>query len=139
MTQYSERTVHTVLNLAFIRPRKNDELAKLTGLPIPVMRELLRHLVESGRMFDTRSRRETHFHTVVTVAPGQAAQTSDMLARILKLLARHPNKMFTAKEVAHQTGTDLETTVQSLSSGVLQGNVRLNPVGALRLYGLAAA
>ncbi|MBZ9714892.1 hypothetical protein [Deinococcus multiflagellatus] len=128
-----QRLQRCILNLAY-RPGGITlrQLAKLLGLGLSDVSTCIYGLLMDGRLFETRTDRQTSYHTaVVHLDPGleQAGVTQPMVSYLDR-----GGRSETAQRLAQQFGLAVAVARANLERAVVNGLLGARNVGSLRLY-----
>ena len=94
---------------------------------------VLDELTEEGKMFTTRSMKQTSYHTTIARAATRTTIRQSLIERIQALLSRL-GKTETAQRLSHLLGIDLATVTSHLEFASMYGSIKAKNVGSLRLY-----
>lgn len=129
-----QRLQRCILNLAY-RPGgiTHRQLAKMLGLGLSDVRVSIQGLLMDGRLYETRTDRQTSYHTAVLQLEPHL-ERPEMTLAMVSYLGRQGERPDTAHHLAPRFGLTADEARANLERAVAAGLVAAQNVGRLRLY-----
>ncbi|TDE84826.1 hypothetical protein [Deinococcus sp. S9] len=129
-----QRLQRCILNLAY-RPGgiTQRQLAKLLGLGLSDVGASIQGLLMDGRLYETRTDRQTSYHTTVLQLEPHL-ERPEMTLALVSYLGRQGQRQETARYLAPRFGLTADEARANLERAVADGLAAAQNVGRLRLY-----